>query len=399
MSIFSTNFDHRYWMKSGHFFCGLNTPNALISDGNQTHGLPPYSKRQGFLVDEYPGCPDNWMRSHGKTTSWFVGVPDGAGMWLDFNKNWDSEYDIAIVISVQGVNPITGMPCTDAQLEQYIEKCPKCDKEFGPERYCEKCGFHWPKQNYLSTTAQPYGFLWLDGFRTAEGIVRQYILTEEKLRSVAGHIVGKDRVYAVGISFFLSKERRRQPIVNPRQFFSPTYSATTWHNCVNDGNKKYFAEPLGVNHHIKYSYDVNEIQVRCASLDKETSSGAVNTLSGNTGEAFAKSGSIVLSRDTVGKRTKKLFGSTRLGTSATHKPIQTKKLEVGAGESIDQQVYDDPEPLDFWRKEPESILCINYCTEIDAQKILDAGRVPIEAEPEGFLQNIPVGNVKQEETA
>jgi len=74
------------------------------------------------------------------------------------------------------------------------------------------------------------------------------------------------------------------------------------------------------------------------------------------------------------------------------KSVSTKKLEVGAGANINQSVYDDPENLDFWHNEPESIICINYCIEADCKKIIQAGHKPIESHPEGFLQGVPVGN-------
>ena len=75
------------------------------------------------------------------------------------------------------------------------------------------------------------------------------------------------------------------------------------------------------------------------------------------------------------------------------KEVKTRQLEVGAGANISQITYDDPEPLDFWRTDPESIICINYCAEIDTESIIKAGRVKLDGHPEGFLNNIPVGNL------
>ena len=72
--------------------------------------------------------------------------------------------------------------------------------------------------------------------------------------------------------------------------------------------------------------------------------------------------------------------------------VQTKSLEVAAGANIKQLVYDDPEQLDFWRETPEATICINYCLEEDATKIIEAGEVSLEGNPEGFLQSVPVGN-------
>ena len=59
-------------------------PDALVSqkEGEEEfkHRLPPYSKRKAFLVDEYPACPSDWMRSEGKLTSYFVPVKEDKGM-------------------------------------------------------------------------------------------------------------------------------------------------------------------------------------------------------------------------------------------------------------------------------------------------------------------------------
>ena len=72
--------------------------------------------------------------------------------------------------------------------------------------------------------------------------------------------------------------------------------------------------------------------------------------------------------------------------------IETEKVEVGAGENINQMVYDDSETLDFWRTEPESIICINYCIESDFDKIVSGDKINIKGNKEGFLKSIPVGN-------
>jgi len=160
-----------YLMRNNGFSVGFNMPPAL--SGEEIKTLPPYNKRMHFLVDKYPACPKDWLRSEGIVKSFFVPVVEGSGMWFDFNDNESHTHHVAIVISVQGVNPITGMPCNDAQLEQYIEECPKHKIKFGPDRYCSKCDYKWPKQNYITTTGTPRGHFWLDGFRTAEGIIRQ----------------------------------------------------------------------------------------------------------------------------------------------------------------------------------------------------------------------------------
>jgi len=72
--------------------------------------------------------------------------------------------------------------------------------------------------------------------------------------------------------------------------------------------------------------------------------------------------------------------------------VKTKKVEVGAGGKINQAVWDDPNDLSFWRDDPEGIICINYCLEVEARKIIEQGEINLEGNEEGFLQGIPVGN-------
>ena len=194
--------------------CSLNAPPALDirknSRGEETqHGLPPHNERPAYKVDEYPACPSSWMHGSNKAGSYFVAIEEGQGMWLDFNPCAKSKYHVAVVISVQGVNPITGQKSDKLRLEQYKECCPVHENEkFKQDRFCEKCGFAWPAQNYLATTGTPVRYFWLDGFRNADGTVRQYIFTAEEMKGVASQIIGKDRVFAIGIAFYLSKKEK-----------------------------------------------------------------------------------------------------------------------------------------------------------------------------------------------
>jgi hypothetical protein len=193
--------------------CVFNSPKAV--KGEKVSGLPPYAPRKAYMVDEYPGCPDSWMHGSSKANSYFVPIASEHGMWLDFNQCFNHTHHIAVLVSVQGVNPITGMPLIDGpmRLEQYRTRCPKHDKEFGAELYCEECGYKWAPQNYLSTTCTPNGLLWLDGFRADDGTVRQYYFTEEECKGIAAQIIGDKRVYAIGIAFYQSKLLKPKPIV------------------------------------------------------------------------------------------------------------------------------------------------------------------------------------------
>lgn len=405
---FSTVWDMEYNMKSNGLYCGLNSPEALVSkkDGEEEfkHRLPPYAKRKFYLVDEYPACPTNWMRSEGKLTSYFVPVQEGKGMWLDFNANWNNKHHVAIVISVQGVNPITGLPCTDAHLEQYIEECPKCKQKFGPNRLCKTCGYVWPKQNYISTTGTNMNQLWLDGFRTAEGIVRQYILTQEKMKGVASNIIGEDKVYAIGISFFLSKEAKPKVQVsnlsnyplnsfNCSNPYSPIASSINW---------QVSPSAININEFDNTSYttgyttttNTDTISDSFKSLRGKHKCGKMKSLGvtkGGSNSKVTKAELQYLQR--VENELAKTPTDPNLLMVTSHAfEIDVEKVEIGAGANINQIVADDPESLDFWKSEPESILVINYILEEDCQKIINSGKISLAGHKEGFLKEVTVGN-------
>lgn len=386
MSInFTTVWDSDYWMNSNGMYCGFNMPEACV--GEEVFGLPPYEKRKFYLADEYPACPKNWIPSEGRKTSYFVPVKEGHGMWLDFNKNNDHKYEVAIVISVQGVNPITGMPCTDAGLEQYIDQCPKHNIAFGPNRLCEKCGYKWPKQNYIATTGTPNGNLWLDGFRTADGIVRQYILTMDKIRGVAANIIKEDRVFAVGVSFFLS--------VNPKPVIQQhviTRSKGGGGTSTSATNTNIYSLGLVSGYWDRKAFITSDQEnYRLCSSSESAAPEAASAGAAYTDDTYATNNSAPDNRYDWQSRVSDCFAESKV-VNTSLRSVNVKKVEVGAGANINQRVHDDPEPLTFWRNEPEAIICINYCLESDCEKILKGGKREIHGNPEAFLKDIPVGN-------
>lgn len=202
----------------------IHMPQALVSkfgpDGEELdQGLPPYNLRPGYLVDECPNAPDGWQRSDAgrKAASFMTIIKPEHGLWLNFNQNGSHRHDVAAVVSVQGVNAITGQPVTGLGLEQYVNRCPVHGTPFGLELYCagEGCKFKWPSQNYLASTGSG-GHFWLDGFRAPDGAVRQYVFTTDVERGVAQQIIGPNQQEAIGIVFYLSKEPKPEPVRSMR---------------------------------------------------------------------------------------------------------------------------------------------------------------------------------------
>ena len=363
----------------------FNMPAALKSHGkgdDEMHqGLPPHHPRKAFLVDAYPACPPHWMRSTGRIKSYFVAVREDRGLWLDFNDCLrHTGNHVAVVVSAQGVNAITGLPCKDAALEQYRDNCPKHKKPFGADRFCPECNFKWPKQNYLCSTGTPQGGLWIDGFRTESGVVRQYVFTSNETRSVAKAILGEDRVFAIGISYFLSKEPRPQPVIRSRHlmgFTSLADDVPIGSDSITYGSslKGVYGDvgpsgPAGTSwtSHVEYSASSNSADM----MEKSICSSSVHPQ-----KIRATS-----SRTQVGK--------ARIMNAVT--PVKVKNLEIAAGAKISQHIYDDPMDLTYWQQEPEGLIVINYASEEDVEKILAAGKVDLDGSKEGFVQKMPVGN-------
>jgi len=250
------------------------------------------------------------------------------------------------VVSVQGVNAVTGLPTKELNLEQYLEKCPKHDVPFQQDRYCPECKFKWPKQNYLCTTGTHQGLLWLDGFRTPDGKVRQYVFTEQEARGVAKAVIGEDRVFAVGIGFYLSKEPKPEPTVRAfRGMVTKCATASLDMHCDESESLNMMDAP-----------GLETLGAPAAAPEKEL-----------TGHKL--------------KRRSRRSGSRK---------IQSKSYEVAAGASINQDVFPDPKDIDFWEETPAGMIYVNYCDENTAFQIIESGKR--DESTDGFLQNIPVGN-------
>jgi len=390
---FQTIWDYEHLMKSNGMYCGFNMPDAVTQQQNCS-SLPPYAKRKSFLVDHYPEHPRSWMESSGTLSSYFVPVQSNKGMWLDFNKNFEHSHHVAIVISIQGVNPLTGLPCTDQYLNQYVEKCPKCLINFKPDRYCEKCGFHYPKQNYLTTTTTPKGSLWIDGFRSIDGIVRQYILTEEKIRGVAANICGEKRVFAIGISFFLSKEKK--PIKEEKTAFgwySPLSTPINWQigtsssSCSSSYNTSNSSSSQKSWSLTSKNYNTSD----SSSSQKSWSLTSNNSLdSDDVLDDY-------LDEEENGSEESESLSEERVSNTEEYEHTKRSnkkqtKLEIGAGEKITQSIYEDSEELSFWKEKPEATIVVNYCLEEEAINIIKNGKVPFKVKENGFLEEILIGN-------
>lgn len=345
----------------------INMPAAPTGGG--THVLPPYDRQDVYVVDEYPACPSNWMHGSDRAASYFLPVKPGKHLWIDFNQNRHHNHHVAIVASIQGINPITGLQTKQLRLEQYRKNCPVHGCEFGQDRYCEQCGYQWPSQNYMTTASTPPGQFWIDGFRTQKGEVRGFLITEETMRGVATQIIGDDRVFAIGIAFYLSKEPKPEPSPTLGSMTRGVHIAPKWGSQIGYRHYKLTARGVSVNHHSRI--DTTSLGDHAVTNDAAISSSTC---------------------------------SAAPTTPATSHPIpdelapdeqllEVNHLEIAAGAKIRQELaYHDPSDPDFYQDEPAGVIYCNYCTQGDFEKIIAAGKRDLTKGGEGFLAGLKTGN-------
>lgn len=365
----------------------INMPDAWDGDDGEENMLPPYAPIPAYVVDEYPACPDTWMHGSARAASYFVPVKKDHGMWFDFNGCDTAKRDVAVVISVQGVNPVNGQKTSTLRLEQYATKCPIHDVEFQQDRFCSTCGYKWPAQNYLSSAATPTGKLWLDGFLTPEGKVRQYIFTEEVARGVANGIIGpQETVYAIGVAFYRSKKERPQ-YTNP-MFFSPLHTPHNWSSISGFSGFSGYSGCAGTS---GYSGASGYARDKSSIAHIRSLRGAVPDaieemeLSLN---AVARSDVTIVTHHAFDMGEK--FTSVKVADyEAVRASLAPKNYEVGAGTKLDQRVYEDTNTLDHYEDEPIGMIYVSYSDEETVKTIVTAGKR--EEVMEGFLAGIPVG--------
>jgi hypothetical protein len=335
--------------------CTLHMPEMLAPrykknpDGTESReeipqGLPRYAPRRAFKVDEYE-CPPNWEHGSSLAGSYFVPVQAGRGLWLDFSSNRQHTHDVAVVVSIQGVNPITGASQVDGdiRLEQYRTQCPKHNKDFKQDRFCEECGYKWAGQNYLSTTSPGYS-LWIDGVMTQDGEIRQYYFTEEEAKGFAHQVISKEKkVYAIGVAFYLSKEEKPKVTYSHTSF---TYNSLEMYGST---YPMYGIQP-------KYLCNISTAVSLCS--------------------ARGAGGQMMSDCDDGG-------GLESFGGQ--------KSLDIALGSKINQKIYDDPKELSYWQEKPAGFIYVNYCPMNEVKNILLRGKKDLTNGGEGFLKGLKVG--------
>jgi len=354
--------------------------------GDSVHNLPPGNPLNVYPSDVFVEYPEQWMKGPGV---FVVPVRANKGLWFDWTMN--SSANTAVLPTVKGCNPITGLQTSGFHLERYSEKCPKHNVKFEGDRYCPKCGYVWPAQNYI------YGPpLWWDGFRSEDGSVRQFFFTEDDIRDVATHMIGKENtVPAFGFAFYQPKEMRAEHYTDDRW----TSSSIKYNTYVDTGityntNDKYehVMFPSSFPGFVLGS-DASKTNIIGSSLNhvyncSVSNSGTLNSLY-NTSQVNSSS---IRSKSATRSRKKVIWGNMDTDRERSVNVKENKKeVSIGAGAKINQSLNLDPYALDTWRNEPSASMVIYFVFQDKLDQMLSKGVKDLKGKKEGMLDGIPVG--------
>lgn len=337
--------------------------------GDYVHELPPGSALPVYPVDMLLDPPEGWMKGPGV---FVIPVKPNRGLWFNWMAN--SNNNTAIIPTVKGCNPITGMQTSGFHMERYENKCPKHGCNFIHDRFCTKCNYKWPPQNYIG----PSNKLWLDGYlNQKDGTVRQFFFSEEELRDVASILIGKNNtVPAFGFAFYTPKELR------PDYYdFNEDYSYNHFYNYIYKYNYEFYKyDPIIWN-----SMPSNTGTFKLNESSKPELYPIFETFSSNkpiySSSEFNSFSNVKESYDR-----KKLTGSYIQGPEELF-----KEVSVGAGARIYQKLNQDPYELSSWKESPDSVMTIYFVFQEKFEEIKAKGIRNIEGTKEGFLTGVTVG--------
>jgi hypothetical protein len=386
-------------MKNTMTYKGFNAQimEAVRLRGEGTFELPAGTALPVYHSEAFVSYPESWMRGPGV---FVIPVRPDKGLW--FNWRMNSEINTAIIPTVKGCNPITGLQTSGFHLEKYETKCPKHGCDFMAERFCPECNYKWPDRNYVSMSPS-----WLDGFRADDGSMRQFFFSEDELRDIATHMIGKENtVPAFGFAFYSPKEPRieqtgtlrgvtygsavyeSQPCDNslfrkcPAQYiYLSNSSVGLMGSPISDGNLTGTSFPP-----VQVSYCSSSLNV----LGEVKTLSAQSTLSLKRGRGFSKS--LSKSADPMpcaGSPVEADLGYLLERSVESPKPV--KEVCIGAGAKIRQALNIDSYPLDSWCDTPDAVMTIYFVFQEKFEELKAGGMRGLEGVKNGMLEGIPVG--------
>lgn len=400
-------------------------------EGDGVHGLPPGTPLEVYHSEAFEKYPEAWMRGPGVFVV-PVRSPD-KGLWFNWTDN--SWANTAVIPTVKGCNPITGLPTTGFHLEKYEEKCPKHGIAFQGDRYCPDCGYRWLPMNYV---AYP-NVLWWDTWAIGGDVGRQFFFTEEMARDIATAMIGPEQtVPAFGFAFYSPKQLRPE-VGGDRKFYNkmnteayPTGSSKSWSLLSHSGlyvlpdtycstlpPPDMSSQTIGFDAGVtkgSNSADSTHAQVYYTASAAPAADAPKESLKAMKADRLMRKMSTKgltrlvdidnewrgrrddLQVHTVSDGEEKTSGgiisSGKLvpdGSRGMEIPKEIKEVAVGAGSRIQQTLIQDPYSLESWKDKPDCVMTIYFVFQPKFEELKAGGLRDLSGKPEGMLQGLPVG--------
>ena len=358
-------------------------------------GLPSGVPIPCLPVDYLKERPSFWIGG-----SYVCPVSPDWGLWFNWQMN---RRDMSILTSVKGMNPITGQRISGLGLEQYKEQCPVHKIPLKHGKFCSECNFKWPDQNYI-TDPTPF---YLDGFRSEDGVVRQFYFTEDMAKSVPELVIGRDdTVPAFGFCFyqlknnprkFESSSRLRDKIPDDwidRPVISGSYLKTTsWMGTARTGRKadgEVFTTSPSPWLSRTGSWDMLSDSVRVYRGSSGGSSDDLERSSDSPAVYACCAASMTPSFDMNSVRTMGMSVGESLSLSEGPQEVRGE-VGVGAGVKIAQKMNRDEHSLDEWQDKPAGVIRVYFVFQEEFERYVEAGLNDLNGLKEGYLNGVPVG--------
>jgi hypothetical protein len=379
---------HTQVMKSGRFCASLMKAPRLEDRKDYAHSLPPGEAIDVYPVDALPGSPDEWVRGPG---SYVCPVAPDWGLWFDWRGN--DRLNTAIVASVKGLNPISGQKIEGIRMQQFKDECPVHKVKFKGERYCEKCDYVWPPQDYVASP----NTLWWDGFRQPDGCVRQFFFSEDQEKDIASTVMGeRNTVPAFGFAFFEPLKRREAP---PETLYRGGGGMQMMYCCNSIGIKGLSGDcgESGAVELCSFDFDDEPQYAAPGAAAPASAAQAKFLLSDQVKCSYnvVPAGASKIARSMHAKSQVpegamlSKVDAPRMSRSEPRKV--TAKVAVGAGARIRQDLTQDPLALSDWKPEASEILRLYFVFREKFAAIADKGVLDLSGNKEGYLKDLPVG--------
>jgi len=348
--------------------------------GNDIFGLPPGIPLEIYYSDQFKKWPKNYIDK-----AFLVPVRPNKGLWFDWTLC--AAANTAVLPTVKGCNPITGLQTSGFHLERYDTKCPKHGCDFIGDRYCPECAYKWPAQNYACVSP-----LWWDGFRSDDGTVRQFFFTEDELRDVATALIGlENTVPAFGFAFYKPKVPRPpvNHIYHSPGMFEVKCSSWSYTNSGSEASTYLYSSAIDDSSALRGMKKMRGISGKLSggypTPDSSQALYCASAMSDTSGVPMACA---------AGPAEMDLLGEVdcKRGFSAERgEPKVVKEVSVGAGSKINQALAADPHPLDSWCDTPEAVMTIYFVFQEKFEELKAGGMRDLEGKKEGMLSGVPVG--------